>query len=118
MALLYPLLASIVSLPIAVDHSDRKGSSDITQSISKRGEEDAGHGGKRIYHTKYSFLFFKQPWPRTQKADQTSPDSRGKLFGTLAQRLEASPPLPPVHHGAQERDRQFSDAPPPPSCRL
>lgn len=52
MILLYPLSACFFPL-LYLDHSDHKGSSDITQSISKQVRE-AVHGVKHIHNIKSS----------------------------------------------------------------
>lgn len=60
MILLYPLLAAIVSFPIDLDRSDRKGSFDSTQSISKQGREDS-RSAKYIYHVKHRVPYLSNP---------------------------------------------------------
>lgn len=100
--------ASIVPFPIYLDRSDHKGSSDITQSISKQGKEDR-HSVKYIYHAKYRVPFLSNPGQGYIRLTK---------FCLLYFKIKTdwhsrktNPSLPPVYYRTQERDRLFSYCP-------
>lgn len=93
--------ASIVPFPIYLDRSDHKGSSDITQSISKQGKEDS-RSVKYIYHAKYRVPFLSNPGQRYIRLTK---------FCLLYFKIKTdwhsrktNPSLPPVYYRTQERD--------------